>query len=82
MEPHLLKYTFIIYRTQFNEKNPFTLEIKENSINECKRQYEGKKCQCEVSEILFMPIKAFNFPDKDDRYVMFNLKTRKHPLRL
>ena len=59
---------FYIERS-LTKRIPFTLEVEENSINECERQYEGKKCQCVVSEILIMPKKALNFPDEDDRYV-------------
>ena len=80
MEPHLLKYTFVLYRTQFNEKNPFTLEVDENSINECERQYEGKKCQCVVSEILFMQKKMLNFPDEGDRYVHVKFENAQTPI--
>ena len=80
MEPHLLKYTFVLYRTQFNGKNPVTLEVEENSINECKRQYEGKKCQCVVSKILFMPNKALNFPDEEDHYVHVQFENAQTPV--
>ena len=80
MKPHLLKYTFVLYRTQFNEKNPYTLEVEENSINECERQYEGKKYQCVVSEILFVPNKALNFPDEEDRYMHVQFENAQTPV--
>ena len=69
MELYLLKYTFVLYRRQFNEKNPFTLEVEKNFINKCERQYQGKKCQCVVSEIFLKPNKQLNFPDEEDHNV-------------
>ena len=54
--------------------------VEKNSINECERQYEEKKCQCVVSEILFMLNMGLNFPDEDDRYVHVQFENAQTPV--
>ena len=81
MESHLLNIPFVLFRTQFNKKNPFTLQVDKNSINESERQYAGKKCRCIVSKILFMTNEAMNFPDETDRYVHVQFENAQTPVK-